>query len=74
MKFGITIEVSEVQFLNTPLRIVVMEFATTMKGGGIKPVDFVILEECTDAYLFLQFVRILQGTLVQGDVRTVDNW
>ena len=31
----------------------------TIKGGCIKPVEFVILEECTDVCIFLQFVRII---------------
>ena len=29
--------------------------AMTIKEGGIKSVEFIILEECTDACIFLQF-------------------
>ena len=47
----------------------------TIKSGNIVPVEFVIIQECTDAPMFCEFVKILleQGTLQKGDVFVVDN-
>ena len=33
--------------------------AVNIKGRGISPIEYVILEECTNSALFLQFVMIL---------------
>ena len=47
----------------------------TLKGNSVKPVEFVVLEQCTDAALFLQLVRIIleKGTLSKGNIFIVDN-
>ena len=49
--------------------------AVTIKGSGIRPVEYVILEECTNSQLFLEFVKMLlqKGTLQRGDIFVVDN-
>ena len=49
--------------------------AVNIKGGGISPVDYVVLEECTNSALFLQFILILmdKGCLEEGDIFVVDN-
>ena len=41
----------------------------------MNPVEFVILEECTNSSLFLQFVLYLmeRGALIRGDIFIVDN-
>ena len=47
-----------------------------LKGGGTKLVEYAILEECTDASLFLQFVRVLleKSALSRDDIFTVHNY
>lgn len=49
--------------------------AVNLKGGNIPPCDFVVLEECTNAAVFAEFVSnlITNGTLVRGDIFVVDN-
>ena len=49
--------------------------AATIKSGVRRAVDWVVLQTCTDAPLFCQFVGILldNGTLSSGDIFIVDN-
>ena len=49
--------------------------AVNIKGRGIAPVEYVVLEECTNFALFLQFVMFLmdEGFLERGDIFVVDN-
>ena len=46
----------------------------TLKKGDVRPVEYVILKECTDAPLFLQFVHIFLevGTFQRGNIFFVD--
>ena len=45
------------------------------KKRRVRPVEYIILEECTSSNLFLIFVRILleKGMLQRGDIFVVDN-
>ena len=49
--------------------------AVTVKGGLVRPLEFVVLQQCTTSAIFLQFVRVLleEGTLSRGDIFVVDN-
>ena len=49
--------------------------AVNLKGGEIPPVYWEVIEECTNAALYLQFVKRLveNGILQQGDIFVVDN-
>jgi len=49
--------------------------AINVKGGDVSPVEFVILEECTNSSLFFEFVLYLldNGVLCRGDIFIVDN-
>ena len=49
--------------------------AVNVKGGHVNPVEFVILEECTNSSLFFEFVMFLleRGVLCWGDIFIVDN-
>ena len=46
-----------------------------IKGRGISPFEYVVLEECTNSALFLQLVMFLMdnGCLERGDIFVVDN-
>ena len=48
--------------------------AVTIKND-VRPVEYKVIESCTDAHVFLQFVMHLLevGTLRQGDIFIVDN-
>ena len=50
--------------------------AATISRGSVKPVEFEILQECTNSSLFLEFVRVLieQRTLVRGDIFVVNSF
>ena len=49
--------------------------AVNLKGGDVPPLDFVVLEETTNAAIFIAFVKqlIQNGTLRRGDIFIVDN-
>ena len=49
--------------------------AVNIKGGNIPPVKSVVIQQCTDSSIFLQFIRILLDVRVleQGDVFIVNN-
>ena len=49
--------------------------AVNVKGGNVKPVEFIILEATSSSSVFLMFVQILLkgGTLCRGDIFAVDN-
>ena len=49
--------------------------AVNIKGRGVSPLEYVVLEECSNAALFIQFVLVLmdKGILVRGDILVVDN-
>ena len=49
--------------------------AVTLKKNGVRPVEYKVIEACTDAHVFLEFVMHLLevGTLTQGDIFIVDN-
>ena len=49
--------------------------AVNLKGGDIPPVYWEVIEECTNAALYLQFVKRLveNGVLEHGDIFVVDN-
>ena len=43
--------------------------AISIKGSVISPVEYVVLEECTNSTLFLQFVFLMdEGCLERGDI------
>lgn len=46
-----------------------------MKGGHVNPVEFVIIEECMNVSVFLQFVLCLleRKVLSRGDMSIVDS-
>ena len=49
--------------------------AINIKGGDVPPVDYAVIDACTNSAIFIQFVAKLieKGSLVRGDVFVVDN-
>ena len=49
--------------------------AVNLKGGDVPPCSYVVIEECTNAAIFLEFVRSLieNGVLQRGDIFVLDN-
>ena len=49
--------------------------AVTVKGGKVSPLQYVVTQACTNAAIFLQFVKVLleEGTLSRGDIFILDN-
>ena len=49
--------------------------AVNLKGGDIPPCSYVVIEETTNAAIFLEFVRKLieEGVLRRGDIFVLDN-
>ena len=48
----------------------------TIKGGHVRPVEYVVIEDITDSPMFKKSLRILleKGILVRGDIFVVDNY